>query len=123
MRQEQPLTFSDSEPQPDLALVAGDPDDFVAGDPDDFRHAHPTSGNVVIEVTVSSEGLDREKGSLYAAAGIAEYVIVLPNAQSVEVYSEASSSGYARRHELGCDDTLTLRSLPQASLDLAHLFT
>src|SRR4051812_26379400 len=50
VRQEKPLTFADSEPEPDLAVVHG-----VRGQ---FLRVHPTTAEVVIEVCVSSEPLD-----------------------------------------------------------------
>ena len=41
-----------------------------------------------MEVAVSSRGLDREKASLYAEAGIKEYWILLAGEKAVEVYTE-----------------------------------
>src|SRR5687768_6437915 len=52
LRQEQPLTFVDSEPEPDLAVVRGQPDDF--------RRQHPRTAEWVIEVAISSEDIDRQ---------------------------------------------------------------
>ncbi len=115
VRQEQPLTFVDSEPEPDLAVVSGNPDDY--------REAHPTTADVVIEVAISSEGVDREKASLYSAAGVSEYVIVLPNSQAVEKFSQPSLSGYREKHELTNSETPTLKCLPNASIRLAELFS
>ncbi len=59
LRQEQPLTFGESEPEPDIALVVGQRDDY--------RHAHPTTAMLVIEVAVSSAAIDREKPTLLAS--------------------------------------------------------
>lgn len=67
LRQEQPLTFLRSEPEPDLAVVYGSLNDF--------RHAHPTTAELVIEVAISTVELDRQKAAIYAAAGVAEYCI------------------------------------------------
>jgi Uma2 family endonuclease len=59
----------DSEPEPDLAVAAGRPDDYL--------DAHPSAPVLVIEVAESSLAFDRrDKGSLYARAGIPDYWIV-----------------------------------------------
>ena len=59
----------DSEPEPDVAVVAGAPRDYV--------NAHPSTAALVVEVADSSLRLDRRlKGGLYARAGLQEYWIV-----------------------------------------------
>jgi Uma2 family endonuclease len=65
-----PLAIDDdSEPEPDVALVAGEPRDYVG--------AHPSTAALVVEVADSSLRLDRRlKGGLYARAGLADYWIV-----------------------------------------------
>ena len=59
----------DSEPEPDVAIVAGGPRDYV--------RAHPSTAALVVEVAESSLRLDRRlKSGLYARAGLPEYWIV-----------------------------------------------
>lgn len=59
----------ESEPEPDLAVVAGTHLDY--------RTSHPSHPVLVIEVAESSLHLDRHyKGSLYARGGVPEYWIV-----------------------------------------------
>lgn len=58
----------DSEPEPDVSVVPGS---FR-----DYQHGHPPRAVLIVEVAVSSLGLDRgDKGSLYARAGLADYWI------------------------------------------------
>src|SRR5688572_10769605 len=83
---EDPLTFGDSEPEPDVAVVKGDENDF--------NDAHPSTAELVIEVAVSSAALDRENASLYAEAGVKEYWIVLGLPREVEVYSQPLNGLY-----------------------------
>src|SRR5712692_2263557 len=64
IRREDPLTLSDSEPEPDIAVVRGAEADFL--------ETHPTTAELVIEVAVSSPMLDRENASLYAEASVKE---------------------------------------------------
>jgi Uma2 family endonuclease len=84
---EDPLTFADSEPEPDLAMVRGEEQDFA--------NSHPTTAELVIEIAVSSVALDREKAAIYAEAGVAEYWIVLPAERRVEVYRRPEGGRYA----------------------------
>src|SRR5262245_37138645 len=70
VRAQAPVALDDeSEPEPDVAVVAG-----ARGD---YRHAHPTRPVLVVEVADSSLLFDRrEKGSLYARGGVQDYWIV-----------------------------------------------
>ncbi len=69
----------DSEPEPDLAVVLGQPGDY--------RESHPAHPVLVVEVAESSLAFDRtRKGSLYARAGIPEFWIVNLIDRVLEVY-------------------------------------
>lgn len=113
LRQEQPLTFGESEPEPDIALVVGQRDDY--------RHAHPTTAMLVIEVAVSSAAIDREKARLYAAAGVQEYIIILPDEKAIEIYTQPRATGFAQRR-LNPGSRLELSSLSGRSIDVDRLF-
>ena len=80
VRIQQPLSLgTDSDPQPDIAVITGKARDFM--------DAHPTSAALVIEVAVSSLSYDRkQKASLYAKAGIKDYWIVNVEDEQLEVY-------------------------------------
>src|SRR2546426_6509795 len=93
VRREDPLTFSDSEPEPDIAVVCGAETDFL--------QAHPTTAELVIEEAVSSPTLDRENASLYAEAGVKEYWIVLGRERRVEVYRRPENGRYQESHQFG----------------------
>src|SRR5581483_4899655 len=56
-----------SEPEPDVAVVVGSPDDYL--------DEHPTTAILVVEVSDSSLMLDRRKAGIYAQAKIREYWI------------------------------------------------
>ncbi len=80
VRSQLPLALgSDSEPEPDLAVVTGTPNDYWK--------AHPTTALLVIEVADSSLALDRkEKARVYARAGIPEYWIINVEERCIEVH-------------------------------------
>ncbi|MGE3976730.1 MAG: Uma2 family endonuclease [Nitrospira sp.] len=71
----------DSEPEPDLAVVPGTPDDY--------RDEHPRSALLIVEVSDTTIALDRDrKRAIYARAGIQEYWIVNLAERCLEVYRD-----------------------------------
>jgi len=74
-----------SEPEPDVAVVAGTPRDFVL--------AHPASALLAVGVADTTLAHDRErKGSLHARAGILDYWIVNLVDRCLEVYRDPEPS-------------------------------
>jgi len=113
LRQEQPLSFADSEPEPDLAVVPGKADDY--------RLHHPTTAKLVIEVAITSEELDREKIGLYAESGVYEYWLVLAEKGCIEQYSGHSGGEYERCQTLGFESAIVSKTLPTVRIDLSQL--
>jgi Uma2 family endonuclease len=68
VRIQSPLAIDpDSEPEPDVAVVAGSLDDYV--------DEHPTTALLAVEVTETTLAADRRKASTYAHARVQEYWI------------------------------------------------
>jgi len=88
LRVENPITLPPShEPEPDGALVHGRPEDYLD------RHPGPGDVLCVIEVADSSLRSDRTiKQSIYAAAGIAQFIIINLVEGRVEVYEDPNVS-------------------------------
>lgn len=88
LRVQSPLAIPpDSEPEPDLALVAERP---PAG-------SHPQTALMVVEIAVSSHWTDRgTKVDLYARAGVPVYWIVDVPGRTVEVRTEPRDGAYQR---------------------------
>lgn len=111
----------DSEPEPDVAVVAGTPRDYIA--------AHPSMAALVVEVADSSLRLDRNlKGGLYARAGVPEYWIVNLVAGGLEVHrapqpaAEAAYGWLYRSVEiLQSPATVTPLAAPGARIPVADL--
>jgi Uma2 family endonuclease len=114
IRREDPLTFADSEPEPDLAVVEGNEADL-------FR-AHPTTASLVIEVAVSSAALDRENASLYAEAGVKEYWIVLGEAQQIEVYRQPLAGRYVEKRLYSVREIIECAAVPQIRFAVSDIF-
>lgn len=108
------MRLADSEPEPDVAIVSGTESDF------DRRH--PTTAALVVEVAVSSPGLDRANASLYAEAGVQEYWIVLGLEQKVEVYRRPANGVYQDRELISSGETLACQSVPGVTVALTDLF-
>jgi Uma2 family endonuclease len=113
---EEPLTFRDSEPEPDISVTRGSEDDFSTG--------HPETAELVIEVSVSSAALDRENAALYAEAGVKEYWIVLGGERAVEIYSEPDPAlgCYRRKRMAGQQEEILCQSVPGIRISVANLF-
>ena len=108
VRQEQPITSPDSEPEPDIALVRGTHEDF--------RHTHPSTAELVIEISVSSKEYDRDKIAAHASAGVKEFWIVLAVEQQIEIYRDPMGSGYRHQLVVRAEDTATSSVLPSLSV-------
>ena len=112
VRKEGPLTFADSEPEPDISVVPGRIEDYSA---------HPTTARLVIEVAISSEDIDREKCMLYAEAGCGEFWLVLPEARAVEVHSAPRDGAWTNVHRHLAGERIISTVLPQVALRLDEL--
>lgn len=113
-RMEQPLTLETSEPEPDVAIVSGSPFDY--------RQQHPAAAALAVEVAISSEEIDRNKAQIYAAAGIEEYWLVLPESKQVERFSEPRDGAYSQCEIMTGEMQLTSKSSPTVAISVGELF-
>jgi len=112
----------DSEPEPDVAVVPGEPDDY--------RSAHPSLAALVVEVSDSSLLFDRDhKASIYARAGMLDYWIVNLVDRVLEVYRDPAldagapfGARYASREVLDPSRLVSPLAAPQASIRVRDLF-
>ena len=121
-RSQLPIALDDmSEPEPDAAVVPGDPRDY--------RDAHPTHPVLIVEVALSRLGFDRRrKASLYARAGIADYWVVNLVDRVLEVYREpvaAPTAPYGFRYRsvtrLRPPAAVTPLAAPSSAIPVADL--
>jgi Uma2 family endonuclease len=114
VRQEKPLTLADSEPEPDLAVIQGERREFLT--------AHPATAELVIEVVVSSERIDRVKLGIYAEAGVRESWLILAEERIVERHTEPQGGAYQHTERITFPATLESTVLPGLTLPPAGLF-
>ncbi len=122
IRSQMPVALDEeSEPEPDLAVVRGTRADY--------REGHPSRAALVVEVAESSLDFDRkEKGSLYARAGLGDYWIVNLVDRVVEVYRDpvpdaAAPYGwrYASREIVRPPESIALLAVPSARVTVSDL--
>jgi Uma2 family endonuclease len=122
IRNQSPLVLGlATDPEPDLAVVAGQLMDYYS--------AHPTSATLVIEVADSTLAFDTtHKASLYAAASIPDYWVIdlVEKRQLVfrDPQADAASpfhAKYATTQALKPPAVVTSLCLPQAAIPVADL--
>ena len=122
VRTEGPIGLDDeSEPEPDVAVVPGAPDDYA--------RAHPSRPALTVEVAESSLGVDRQrKGSLYARAGLPDYWVLNLVDRLLDVYREPAPDStapfgwrYARSEVFEASARVTPLAVPGSSIPVSHL--
>jgi len=118
VRMQLPITLRPkSEPEPDIAVVRLDPNEY--GD----RHPTPTDIFLVVEVADSTLLSDRQqKAPIYAKAGILECWILDVNAHQVYVFREPTSTGYQQEITVSANTMLAPMAFPDRSIPLTQLF-
>lgn len=110
-----------SEPEPDLAVVPGNPWKY--------KTAHPAKPVLMVEVSLTSRSRDRLwKAALYARAGLADYWVVNLVDEVLEVYREprrVRSHRHGWRYDsvqlLGRGGTVSPLAAPRARIRVADL--
>lgn len=113
-RGQSPLVLGqDLDPEPDFAVIAGNPRG---------SSGHPTTANLVIEVSDFSLDFDtNQKRLLYARASIREYWVVDINGRRLLVYRDPRAGDYATQQALGPTDAVSPLAAPSATVRVADL--
>lgn len=88
VRVQMPIRLANSRPEPDIAVVAGMPDDYPE---------QPTGEQILLAVEVADRASDsvlRKKARLYARGGVRELWIVDVPERRVELHREPGEGGY-----------------------------
>ncbi len=112
-----PLRLDDhSEPEPDFMLLKPSPDDYTS------RHPQPEEVLLLVEVSDSTLGYDREeKIPAYGRAGIGEVWIVNLTDASIEIYRDPYFTGYGSKTVLRAGDQVAPQAFPDAIVAVAEL--
>ena len=95
VREAHPVTLDNSEPEPDIAIVRLEADNYST------RHPYPQDIYLLIEVSNNSLSKDlEEKPVVYAQNSISEYwVIDLPH-NKLWIFRQPKQNGYANKQEI-----------------------
>jgi Uma2 family endonuclease len=110
---------SDSEPEPDIAIVVGSPRDY--------RYEHPHTAELIVEVADLTLGYDRErKMKIYAHASIPEYWILNLLDHQLEkylqpIFKQESIPFYQNHMILTSAESVSPLRYPQHSISVAEL--
>lgn len=113
VRQEAPLTLTDSEPEPDVSVVEGHRQNY---------ETHPTTARLVVEVSVSTLPEDRAMADIYAEAAVAEYWIVNAVDRCIELYQQPVAGHYQSIMRVDESGVLESAALPGLRLNIGELF-
>lgn len=117
-----PLNFGDdAEPEPDIAVIRGNPRDFI--------ESHPQNAALIIEVSDTTLSYDRNrKASLYAKFGIRDYWVLNLKKRTLEVYRQPSEDenayydfSYEKKITFGEEEEVSPLAMPQAKIKIADL--
>jgi Uma2 family endonuclease len=106
---------SDSEPEPDIAVIDGLPEQ-ATGLPT------PSKVRLLVEIADSSISLDRgRKASKYAEAGITDYWIVSLKDRTIEVHRDPATDGFAVKTVFRSGEAITPIAAPASSIPVSDL--
>jgi Uma2 family endonuclease len=117
LRNQNPITLDNfSEPEPDIVLAKPPRGNYF--------EKHPTPADIYLVMEISDTTLyqDREtKSLLYARAGIAQYLLLNVNEQTIEDYREPNFDGYEfkKTHRIG--DKFNLVAFPEIEIKVSEM--
>jgi Uma2 family endonuclease len=86
---QEPITLTESEPEPDVAIIRGNTRNYL--------DHHPGASEVALVIEVADSTLERDrklKQPIYARAGIPTYWIVNLISHQLEIYTKPTPEGY-----------------------------
>jgi len=103
VRTQFPVTAGEhSLPEPDIAVVRGDPADYLT------RHPGPDDTVLLVEVSSTSRRTDQRKALVYAGAGYPVYWRLDLPRRTLEVYERPAAGSYGSLSTRGLDVPVTL---------------
>lgn len=99
---------SHSLPEPDLALVRGQAEDYLD------HHPSGTDTLLVIEIAATSQAADRLKARVYGEAGVPTYLLLDLTRRHLEAHTRPQASGgYAESRIAGPEESVSVPELAQ----------
>ncbi|MBR8828133.1 MAG: Uma2 family endonuclease [Gomphosphaeria aponina SAG 52.96 = DSM 107014] len=110
-----PITLTDSEPEPDIALVKLPVSEYKS------RHPYPSDIYLLIEISDTTLEKDlNQKQNIYAQAGILEYWVIDVKAKKLIVFQNPSTDNYELKQTYRKGEITTL-AFEEISLSVTKL--
>lgn len=117
VREARPITLTDSEPEPDIAIVRSPRSRYRA------RHPFPEDIFWLIEISDSTLNKDlTEKKQVYARAKIPEYWVIAIKLQQVTIFRHPRGSDYQSQETLS-QEAITSLAFPEVVISLETLWS
>ncbi|MDY6939077.1 MAG: Uma2 family endonuclease [Cyanobacteriota bacterium] len=116
VREARPVTFADSEPEPDIAIVWGSWENY--------RHQHPQAEDIFLLVEISASSLTKDLGmkkAIYAAAGVRDYWVLNLAARKLIIFRHPADGDYREKQELS-QGAIAPLAFPDVKISLDRLF-
>ena len=114
VREAHPVTLDNSEPEPDIAIVRLQADNYAS------RHPYPQDIYLSIEVSNNSLSKDlEEKSVIYAQNGIPEYWVIDLRHNTLWLFRQPEQNGYADKQELV--STINPVAFPNTTIEVSKL--
>jgi Uma2 family endonuclease len=110
-----PITLSDSEPEPDIAIVRLPESSY--------SDRHPAPGDIFWIVEVANTSLKKDldlKAAIYATAAIEEYWVLDLSSKQLIVFRNPQAGKYIEEYTLA-EGTITPLAFPEVSVSLNRL--
>ena len=110
-----PVTLSDSEPEPDIAVVRWQT----------YRERHPHAEDIYFLIEVADTTLAKDlddKKKVYARAGIVEYWVIDVQGRKVKVFRQPEGNSYASETEFS-QGSISPIAFPDVSLEVRRIFS
>lgn len=115
VREAHPITLDDSEPEPDLAVVRFEADNYAN------RHPYPQDIYWLVEVSNSTLSKDlEEKSIIYARNGIPEYWVIDLLHNKLWLFTNPQQNGYLNKQEI-TTGKINSGSFPNVSIEIDKL--
>lgn len=117
IREAHPVTLSNSEPEPDIAIVKSHPHQY--------KYQHPFSEDIfwLIEISNTTFNYDlNDKKKVYAKEGIKEYWVVDINNRKIHVFLEPENDDYLVSKIIS-EGIIKPQSFPNLELVISQLFS
>lgn len=116
VREARPITLTDSEPEPDIAIARGSWADY--------RLRHPVAEDIFLLIEISESSLTKDLGQkklIYAMAGIEEYWILDLKKLQLIVFRHPQADDYELQQEL-TEGAIAPLAFPDLEISLRQLF-